>query len=203
MAAAEAPAADPAESTPAETPPAASDAGPVTQVAAVDPAADKPAGHGLVKKTTLDPVAVNGKFFEGWKKPQVALVFTGRQDGYLEPCGCAGLDNQKGGLSRRHDLFKQLRKQGWNLVPLDVGNLVRRFGKQAELQFTIAADALKPNANDINKTLGYTAVGFGPNDLRLSGGENRCGCRGQHAGRKFVRVGECQHLRLYAEVPNR
>ena len=114
-------------------------------------------------KEKYDPVAENGKFFDGWKKPKLAIVVSGRQDGYLEPCGCAGLYQQKGGMSRRHSLIKQLEGQGWPVAAVDVGGLVRRFGKQAEIQFAISADALKQ--------MGYGAVGFGPADLRLSAGE--------------------------------
>src|SRR5262245_15412238 len=40
-------------------------------------------------KPKFDPERINGKFFEGWKTPRLALLITGRQDGYLEPCGCA------------------------------------------------------------------------------------------------------------------
>jgi hypothetical protein len=114
-------------------------------------------------KEKFDPIAENGKFFEDWKKPKLAIVVSGRQDGYLEPCGCAGLYRQKGGMSRRHSLIKQLQAQGWPVAAVDVGGLVRRFGKQAEIQFAISADALK--------LMGYGAVGFGPSDLRLSAGE--------------------------------
>lgn len=112
---------------------------------------------------TFDPIKQNGEFFVGWPKPQVALVISGRQDGYLEPCGCAGLENQKGGLARRHTMIEELAAKDWPLVPVDVGNTVRRFGKQAELKFATAVEALK--------SMGYRAVGFGPDDLRLSAGE--------------------------------
>src|SRR5262249_7385773 len=61
--------------------------------------------------------------------PKLALVFTGWQDGYIEPCGCSGKENQKGGLSRRDMLFKRLREQKWPIVALDVGEQVRRYGK--------------------------------------------------------------------------
>ncbi len=115
------------------------------------------------KKSKFDPVEVNGKYFEGWPKPKLALVISGRQDGYLEPCGCAGLENQKGGLSRRHAFIRQLAERGWPVTAVDVGGLVRRFGKQAEIQFATTADALKQ--------MGYGAVGFGPADLRLSAGD--------------------------------
>ena len=101
--------------------------------------------------------------FEGWPKPALALVLTGRQNGYIEPCGCTGLANQKGGLSRRQSLFKQLSDRGWPILPLDVGNQVKRFGRQSEIKFQIANEGLK--------RLGYQAVGIGPDDLRLSSGE--------------------------------
>jgi hypothetical protein len=122
--------------------------------------AGKPEGE---KAKKFDPIEVNGKFFEGWPKPDLAILITGRQDGYIEPCGCAGLENQKGGIGRRHALVKQLLKDKWPLLEIDAGGLVHRFGRQAELKFAISAEALK--------TMGYQAVGFGADDLRLSGGE--------------------------------
>ena len=51
--------------------------------------------------------------FEGWKDPDVALFISGRQHGYIEPCGCTGLDNQKGGVLRRHTFMKQLQAKNW------------------------------------------------------------------------------------------
>src|SRR5438067_1018287 len=53
------------------------------------------------------PVQVT-PLFRDWPKPTVALVITGQQLGYIEPCGCSGLENQKGGLARRHTFIKQL-----------------------------------------------------------------------------------------------
>lgn len=84
-------------------------------------------------------------------------------NGYIEPCGCAGLENQKGGLSRRHTFLEQLRHDSWDLAPVDLGGLVGRFGKEAEIKFHTIVDALK--------TQGYRAVAFGPEDLRLPAGE--------------------------------
>src|SRR5262245_21037556 len=66
----------------------------------------------------IDPVAVNGAIFVDWPRPDVLLVFSGEQDGYLEPCGCAGLENQKGGFRRRATLFNELRNKGWPIVAL-------------------------------------------------------------------------------------
>lgn len=98
--------------------------------------------------------------FENWPRPDVALVLTGEQIGFLEPCGCAGLENQKGGLKRRHALVKQLRRDGWPIVALDLGGQVKRFGQQAVIKYRHALESLV--------TIGYDAVGFGPQDLRLS-----------------------------------
>jgi hypothetical protein len=102
--------------------------------------------------------------FDGWGKPTVALFITGQQLGYIEPCGCTGLENQKGGLARRHTFLRQLKDdKGWAVVPIDVGSQVRRYGRQQEIKFQQTAAALR--------TLGYAAVMLGADDLRLPAGE--------------------------------
>ena len=98
--------------------------------------------------------------YVGWPKPEWVLMITGRQRGYLEPCGCACLENQKGGLMRRWTLLDQLTEKGWPVVPVDLGNQVRRIGTQAEMKFDYTVDTLD--------LMHYAAVGFGPDDLRLS-----------------------------------
>lgn len=130
----------------------------------------KTAHHHLAEhqaKPKPDPVETNGPVFvetvQGkvvdWPKPDAALMFTGEQIGYLEPCGCAGLENQKGGLKRRHTLVKKLRdEQGWPLALFDSGEQVRYFGPQAEIKQRYSLESLIQ--------LGYHAVGFGPKDLR-------------------------------------
>ena len=40
----------------------------------------------------------NGLIFTDWPAPQAVLVITGELDGYIEPCGCTGKENQKGCL---------------------------------------------------------------------------------------------------------
>lgn len=113
------------------------------------------------EETTAQPARAE---FAGWPKPDVALLITGQQHGYIEPCGCTGLDNQKGGLARRDALLQQLTTQrGWNVVPMDAGNQVRRIGRQAEQKYQSTVNALR--------LMGYRAVGLGPDDLRLSAGE--------------------------------
>ncbi|MBP86150.1 MAG: hypothetical protein CMJ64_05460 [Planctomycetaceae bacterium] len=111
---------------------------------------------------TQETVVPERELFEGWAQPKVAFVLSGQQKGYIEPCGCSGLANQKGGLARRHTLIRQLRKRGWPVVALDAGNQVRRFGRQPEAKFQVAVDSLK--------RIGYQAIAFGDSDLRLSAG---------------------------------
>ena len=94
----------------------------------------------------------------------MTLVLTGQQLGYIEPCGCSGLENQKGGLARRHTFIKQLADdRGWTVVPLDVGSQVKRFGKQQEVKFAHTVQGLW--------TMGYRAVTLGDGDLKLTPGD--------------------------------
>ncbi len=124
--------------------------------------ADPPApekGLTAAAQSKVDAVEANGPIFVGWPKPDVALVFTGSMSGYLEPCGCAGLENQKGGLKRRFTFLEQLRKQGWPVIAMDGGSQERDTGVQAVLKVDFAYKALA--------LMGYQVVGFGENDLKL------------------------------------
>ncbi len=100
---------------------------------------------------------------EDWPEPQVVLVISGQQHGYIEPCGCTGLDRQKGGMMRRATFLKQLRERGWDVVPMDAGNQVRRTGPQAAIKFQTSVKGLTQ--------MGYRAVGFGPDDLQMGASE--------------------------------
>lgn len=140
--------------------------------AEIKPATDPPKSNPPATETADDSPVADGPesisqprepLFENWPKPQAAIFITGRQHGYIEPCGCTGLANQKGGLARRHSLWKQLIDRGWPLVGVDVGNQVRRFGRQPEIKFQMTVEGLKG--------IGYHAITFGPDDLRLSSGE--------------------------------
>ena len=101
----------------------------------------------------------NGGVFTDWPKPRAVLVLTGELDGYIEPCGCTGKENQKGGLSRRQNFLRALASAGWDVVPLDLGGQVKRFGRQTESKFQSIVDGLRG--------MRYAAIGFGPGDLRL------------------------------------
>jgi hypothetical protein len=122
------------------------------------PASTTPAAA-PAKSEKVDPVVANGAIFEGWPKPDVAVVFTAEQDGYLEPCGCTGLENQKGGLKRRFTMLKQLRDKGWPLILIDAGGQEKDVNKQAYLKADFSYKALLK--------MGYDVVGFGENDLKL------------------------------------
>ncbi|HUT94047.1 MAG TPA: multiheme c-type cytochrome [Thermoguttaceae bacterium] len=116
--------------------------------------------QGKEDEEPFDPVKENGPIFEGWPKPKWALLVSGRLDGYLEPCGCAGLDRMKGGLSRRYSMLEQLRgERGWPVAAVDVGGLVKGFGPQANLKFQTAVNSLQG--------MRYNAIAIGKRDLQL------------------------------------
>ena len=62
-----------------------------------------------------------------------------------------------------HVLPPASRAKGWPVVGLDVGNIAKGFGKQAELKFQIAVNAMSE--------MKYNAVTLGPTDLRLPAAE--------------------------------
>jgi hypothetical protein len=105
-----------------------------------------------------------------WKDPLFVFVLTGNQTGYMEPCGCTGLENQKGGLSRRDTLLTSIRQRGWEVLPIDAGGQVfkvskdsppdPRRGSQADIKFRWSANAFN--------LLDYQAVAFGEDDLLLT-----------------------------------
>lgn len=129
------------------------------------PAAKPPLKTATGKNSDVpfDPIKENGPIFVGWPKPKLALVITGMEDGYIEPCGCAGLDRMKGGMGRRCGFLQEYRKKGWPLLVLDVGGIACGFGRQTELKFQTLIEG--------KAKMGYDAIAFGVNDLRLPTGE--------------------------------
>jgi len=97
--------------------------------------------------------------FVDWEQPDLVLFVTGRQHGYIEPCGCTGLDRAKGGLLRRHAVIQEMEGRGWPVVKLDLGDQVRRTGPQAVIKLQSTYEALV----DVLK---YDAIGFGVGELR-------------------------------------
>jgi hypothetical protein len=139
----------------------------------VEPAKEKPAKQRekaaapprlmKVPRKPFDPVKDNGSIFVGWTKPKAAIVITGMEQGYIEPCGCAGLERMKGGMTRRYTFLQQLRENGWPVVAVDVGGLARGRNREAEMKFRTLAQS--------KEKMGYNAVAFGVDDLRLPVGE--------------------------------
>ncbi len=95
--------------------------------------------------------------FVGWQKPDVALLLSGEAHGYLQPCGCS--HPQKGGLARRYNFLESLRKKGWPVVAVDLGNLPQPGQPQSMLKYITAMKALK--------IMDYTAVTFGELEMRM------------------------------------
>ncbi|MCO8120493.1 cytochrome C554 [Stieleria sp. TO1_6] len=122
--------------------------------------ANKPALIDAANELGLVGTPTGPEDYRKWPQPDVVLFITGDQHGYIEPCGCTGLDKQKGGVARRMTFMNQLRQSGWELVPIDAGNQIRRIGQQAAIKFEKSANALKQ--------MKYQAVGLGPADMRLS-----------------------------------
>ncbi|MFN9718330.1 MAG: multiheme c-type cytochrome [Planctomycetota bacterium] len=95
--------------------------------------------------------------FLEWPKPPLAILASGEQHGYFEPCGCTA--NQLGGMSRRAGFVDKLISMGWTVRGVDVGGLSRRTGPQAQMKFDTIVKALRQ--------LQYVAVALGPEELRL------------------------------------
>ena len=113
-------------------------------------------------RISQDDSSAASKLVQGWDKPDVTLFVTGRLHGYIEPCGCTGLTNQKGGLLRRHTCQKVLQGKGWNPISIDAGNMVRRFGQQPALK-------MKTAYKSIAQIMKYDAIGMGIDDLKVGG----------------------------------
>ena len=92
-----------------------------------------------------------------WPEPALAIIATGEQRGYLEPCGCTG--GQLGGMTRRAGLFHQLESRGWTVRGIDLGSSVRRLGDQARIKFETTLEAMRQ--------MRYVSLGLGTEEIRL------------------------------------
>ncbi len=119
----------------------------------------RPARNGIDPTKPFDPVKENGEIFKDWSKPEVTLALTGRLNGYMEPCGCAGMERMTGGLSRQSAFFQDLKKKGWNPLILDVGGISPGVTKQAQMKFLATVNMLRE--------MEYDAITFGTIDLNF------------------------------------
>ena len=87
----------------------------------------------------------------------ISIVFTGEENGYLEPCGCS--KGELGGLPRRHTLINQLRANSENCVLLSLGDISKEVGRQDEIKMEITLKALDQ--------MGYFAHNIGEKDINM------------------------------------
>jgi hypothetical protein len=155
----------------ADQPPAASPAQPPSVAAAIpETSAEQPKAAAPAAATEDSPKSQpqgpkppadrEQLAFKEWPAPKVALIVTGEQLGYFEPCGCTA--NQLGGMNRRADLVRQMTDLGWTVRGVDVGTISRRTVRQAQIKFETTMTALRD--------LKYLAIGLGPEELRLDPG---------------------------------
>ena len=108
-----------------------------------------------------------GKLFGDWPTPAGALIVSGEQDGYLEPCGCTS--GQQGGLRRRFELVARLLDRGWPLTLIDLGSLIKdpataRGGPdQVKIKLVVSLNALG--------LMKYDALALSAEDLKVGVGE--------------------------------
>lgn len=89
--------------------------------------------------------------------PNLTLLVSGEELGYLESCGCA--EGQLCGFSRRDSVIQQLAVKGKTLLPVANGDLIDDASRQSELKAEIGFAALKE--------MGYAAYNVGERDLLL------------------------------------
>ena len=79
-------------------------------------ASTNPASTGVAAKdsTEFHPPSEPKPLLDGWEVPAAALLLTGEQHGYFEPCGCTL--GQSGGMTRRASLVRQLEARGWKVA---------------------------------------------------------------------------------------
>jgi hypothetical protein len=103
------------------------------------------------------PLKAPPRLFAGWEKPDLVVLLSAQQHGYVLPCGCS--DPQMGGLERRYNLMQLIRRKGWPLVAVDLGDVPQKRGiahlpnLQGLIKYRYSMQALK--------IMGYTAVGVG------------------------------------------
>lgn len=106
-----------------------------------------------------DPTFSNPRNFRDWPgtTPDLVLLLSGQQHGYLQPCGCS--PKQLGGLERRYNLLKDLKQHGWPVVAVDLGDVPQKPNHQTTLKYATSMNALR--------AMDYAAVGVGQRELEL------------------------------------
>src|SRR5262245_6256030 len=92
--------------------------------------------------------------------PDLVLVLSGQQHGYINPCGCS--EPQYGGLPRRYNLIQSLLQRGWPVAGVDLGDLIEakeHRTPQTLLRYETAMKALK--------RMNYAGVGLGLHETEM------------------------------------
>ena len=129
---------------------------------------------------TADPGATNDgnakeRLFRDWPKPDLVVVVSGEEHGYMQPCGCS--DPQFGGLARRYNFVESLKARGWPVVR-----------SVTRLASTTVPNAANASCRSFSVTLKSR---FPTNNLVLMDVLN---CPGQFCARHNVPVGRVSNL---------
>ncbi len=72
--------------------------------------------------------------------PHIDILFSGEENGYLEPCGCA--EGQMGGMKRRHEFIKTLNNNPNLILPVSLGDLPKEVNRQNEIKAEVMLRAM-------------------------------------------------------------
>ena len=121
-----------------------------------DPSVQQPIGPAMV-------------LFASWPKnakPDAVIILSGQTFGYVQPCGCSR--PQKGGLEPRANFIDSLRKKGWSVAGVDLGDVypdrhpigpppITAPVEESLLKYKTTMNALRD--------MGYIAVGAGKTEF--------------------------------------
>jgi hypothetical protein len=103
----------------------------------------------------------------GKRPPDLVLLLSGQQHGYLLPCGCS--KPQIGGLERRYNFERLLKQRGWKVVAVDVGDVAQKEGIAGPVRLPNVQGMLKyTTAMRSLKAMGYSAVAIGEHEAFLT-----------------------------------
>jgi hypothetical protein len=103
----------------------------------------------------------------GKRPPDLVLLLSGQEHGYLLPCGCS--HPQVGGLERRYNLVRLLKQRGWKVAAVDVGDIAQKEGIQGPVRLPNVQGMLKyVTAMRSLKAMGYSAVAVGEHEAYLT-----------------------------------
>jgi Cytochrome c554 and c-prime len=103
--------------------------------------------------------------FKRWgnAKPDLVLVISGQTYGYLQPCGCS--EPQYGGLVRRYNLIQMLKRKGWAVAAVDMGDLAPVAKEGLHLLDAQASEQFRTTLKAMN-AMDYDVFGLGVLELK-------------------------------------